>query len=103
MKKLPISVFLIFFSFLAYSQKTGDDAEAYFYKGYAKYNLGDHYGAIQDYNKAIEINPDVAEAYLNRGSAKYNLGDKKGACLDWSKAGELGYYEAYKSIKQFCN
>ncbi len=29
--------------------------------------LGDNRGAIQDYNKAIELDPDDAAAYNNRG------------------------------------
>ena len=48
-------------------------------KGEAKYNLGDYTGAIQDYNKAIELDPDAAKACCNRGNAKYSLGDKRGA------------------------
>ena len=64
--------------------------------------LGDNRGAIEDNNKAIELNPDYALAYLNRGAAKYNLGDKNGGCLDFSKAGELGYEDAYDLIKKYC-
>jgi len=50
-------------------------AEEYHNKGNAKVNLGDYRGAIQDYSKAIELNPNDAEAYYNRGNAKVNLGD----------------------------
>ena len=59
-------------------------------------------GAIDDYNKAIEINPQYAEAFNNRGNAKAKLGDKEGACLDWRKAGELGVNGAYELIKKYC-
>ena len=38
-------------------------------------NLEDYKGAIQDYNKAIEINPNDADAYNNRGNAKAKLED----------------------------
>jgi len=76
---------------------------AYFSRGFSKSKLGDNLNAIQDYNKTIEINPSHAEAYYNRGVLKYNLGDKYGACLDWSKAGELGYFDAYDMIKEYCN
>ena len=36
-------------------------------------------GAIEDYNKAIEINPQYADAFNNRGNVKNDLGDKQGA------------------------
>ena len=36
-------------------------------------------GAIQDYNKAIELDPKYAEAFFNRAFAKGNLGDLRGA------------------------
>ena len=54
-----------------------------------KLDLGDYTGAIQDYNKAIELNPDDGFAYEMRGYAKDNLGDDKGAIQDYSRAIEL--------------
>ena len=51
----------------------------------------------------IEINPKSYSAYNNRAFSKLRLGDKNGACLDWSKAGELGYYDAYELINEYCN
>lgn len=76
--------------------------DAYYNRGCVKDDMEDYRGAIQDYNKAIEINPNDLSSYFMRGVAKYNLGDKAGACLDWSKAGELGDYEAYKLINEYC-
>jgi|TARA_B100000959_G_scaffold72699_1_gene77205 tetratricopeptide (TPR) repeat protein len=40
-----------------------------------KYARGNYQGAIADYNKAIEINPQYANAYYNRGLTKRKLGD----------------------------
>ena len=57
------------------------DALAYRNRGSAKDNLGDHIGAISDYDKAITINPQDAKGYKNRGMAKYNLGDHKDAMI----------------------
>jgi len=79
------------------------NADAYYNRGNAKRKLQDYRGAIQDYSKAIELDPSKSEAYGNRGLAKYFLNDIDGACLDWSKAGELGIYDAYDSIKEYCN
>ncbi len=60
-------------------------------------------GEIENYNKAIEINPKDADTYYNRGLAKIELGQKYSGCLDLSKAGDLGHSEAYEAIKKYCN
>ncbi len=66
------------------------DADAYYNRGYAKDELKDHYGAISDFTKAIELNPTDADAYYNRSISKENIGDIKGACVDAKKAFFLG-------------
>ena len=48
----------------------GQTAEEYFNRGYDKAANGDYYGAIADYTKAIEINPNVGFYYNQRGNAK---------------------------------
>ena len=63
----------------------------------------DYLGAINDYSKAIELEPDFAEAYFNRGLTRIFLDDMEGGSLDLSKAGELGLTEAYNVIKRYCN
>ncbi|ABM79594.1 tetratricopeptide repeat-containing S1 family peptidase [Prochlorococcus marinus] len=59
---------------------------AYIMRAYAKNDLGDYQGAIDDQNNALEINPDNAVAYVNRGLARSNMGDPKSALSDFSKA-----------------
>jgi hypothetical protein len=54
-------------------------------------------------DKAISIKPNYPEAYYLRGTAKLNLGQKDSCCLDLSKAGELGYTQAYETIRHYCN
>ena len=68
------------------------DNSYYFNRAYDKAENGDHYGAISDYTKAIEIDPSYGLAYSNRGYTKgIGFGDDQGACDDFKKAASLGY------------
>ena len=79
-----------------------DFIDAYNNRGWAYGSKGEMDQAIADFDRAIELNPDDAEAYNNKGLSKLNLGQKDSGCLDLSKAGEMGYMQAYGSIKQYC-
>ena len=86
-------IFCIFIATLAYAQT----AEDYFNSGSTKFELKDYKGTIEDYTKAIELNPNFSEAYFRRGFAKDTLQDYKGAIQDYTKAIELNpnYVDAY--------
>ncbi len=73
------------------------DAETHFKWGNAKFGQGNLRGAIADYDRAIELNPNYAEAYFLRGVAKVMLGDHDGAIADCGRAIALkpDYAEAY--------
>ncbi|WP_100613370.1 tetratricopeptide repeat protein [Confluentibacter citreus] len=62
--------------------------DAYFYRGLAKYNLGEYTSAILDYTNVIFYKPD-ADTYYNRGNSKFALEDYVGAKEDYTKALEL--------------
>ena len=64
-------------------------ADNLFNSGVDKYYQGDYQGAIADYDKAIEIDPQFEDAYYWRASAKTKLGDHQGAIADWTKVIEL--------------
>ena len=69
--------------------------------GIGSYNLGTHgrrlvrhltrdfTGAINDYTKALEINPRFIEAYVNRGETCLAMDDLEGARADFQKALQL--------------
>jgi tetratricopeptide (TPR) repeat protein len=80
MKKLFYLLLLV--PLVSFSQT----AEGHFNNGLAKYHLTDYYGAIEDFTKAIKVNPNDADTYYNRGVAKSSLGDIKGAIADFTKA-----------------
>ena len=48
-----------------------------------------HKDAIEDYTKAIEIEPYSVFAYRLRGDSKFKLGDYQGASDDYTKAIEI--------------
>ncbi len=61
--------------------------KAYFDRALLRKELADKEGAMEDYNKVIELNADdYLEAFLNRGLTKSMLGDFNGALVDLNKA-----------------
>ena len=71
-----------------------ESAEFYNTRGNAKAKSGDKYGAISDFTKAIEKNPNYDSAYVNRGATKLSLKDYYGAIADYNKAIELNPSDA---------
>ena len=67
---------------------------AYNERGNAKDSMGDHAGAIVDFDKALEIDPQFKEVYYNRGIAKNNMGDHVGAVADFDRALEANPQDA---------
>jgi tetratricopeptide (TPR) repeat protein len=82
--------------------KNKDYADAYNNRGVIKLKQKDYKAAVKDFDKAIKIKPDYSSAYVNRGFTKKELNDIKGACKDWKKAAELGYEQANKLLKKYC-
>ena len=66
-------------------------------RGYAKVQLEDYRGAMEDFSNAIELDSKDTLAYNNRGFTKYKLEDFYGAVKDYNKAIELNasYAKAY--------
>ena len=71
------------------NEKNYDTAESLFYQGNAKFSSEKYEEAIEDYTKAIELNPQLAEAYYNRGLAKSRLGQNEEAIKNYDQAIEL--------------
>lgn len=68
-----------------------NNAGAYFKKGKAILKTGNRHGqlAMNDFSKAIEIEPNFANAYLERYTIKLFLGDISGSELDLAKGSWL--------------
>ena len=63
-------------------------------QGKAKYDDGDPKGAIDDFNQAIELNPDNAETYKFRAKAKVKLEDYQAAIEDYNQVIKLNPADA---------
>jgi tetratricopeptide (TPR) repeat protein len=62
----------------------------YYRRGWCKEYVNDWDGALEDYNRSIELNPENAYTYLHRGRLyEFHLKDKKRAKYDYKKILEL--------------
>ena len=87
----------------------GDYAAVYNNLGIIYDDLGQYETAVQNYGKAVALNPNLAEAYYNRGIAYQNLMQHELAIQDYDKFIELNpnsaeaYYNrgfAYTFLRQ---
>jgi tetratricopeptide (TPR) repeat protein len=75
-----------------------ETAEAINNRGEAKRKQGDLDGALEDFNKVIEMKPDAVGPYNNRGLVRQAKGDFDGAIFDFSKVIELKPDAAISSL-----
>jgi tetratricopeptide (TPR) repeat protein len=66
-----------------------ETASVSFNEGIKKILLRDYSGAISDFTRTIEEDPDNVAAYSNRGFARNKLNDTSGEMEDYSKAIEI--------------
>ena len=96
-------------SFHSEEKDSINPAFAFHIRGLAKISVGDYEGALEDYNKAIRIDPKNSQFYYYRSLAKYGrsdqagaLDDRKGAFEDQEKALKLNPEDSkailYKAI-----
>ena len=71
----------------------------FFFRGIAKYNLGDLRGAKRDFDRSVRINPVFTNGYHYRGITASRFGDYETALADMQKAIDLrpGYMGLYFS------
>lgn len=89
MNKKTLVIMVSMFCFVLGCKTNNQKAEEYYKQGAAKHELKNYTGAIQDFNKAIELNPKHKLAYSDRGIAKFGLGDYQEAIKDYNKAIDL--------------
>ena len=78
---------------------TSISAETYFKWGNVKFDLRNYQGAIADYTKSLQLDPNSDGAHYNRGSAKTKLGQYASAISDFDMTIQLkpDYAEAYNN------
>ena len=69
--------------------RTRPTAGAYANRGATRARLGDARGAIEDFTRALALEPDDPEVLFNRGNAHLVAGDPGAAVADFSRALEL--------------
>ena len=84
-----MKIFYLLIAMLTESFVYSQTAEQYFNAWIAKVSIQEHNGAIVDFTKAIDLEPELAIGYFNRGLSKYYLQDYRGAISDYNKAIEL--------------
>ncbi len=62
-----------------------NNAEAFYQRANANYDLKKYQESITDYSQAIALNPNYYLAYFNRGLARYDFNDKRGALEDYTQ------------------
>ncbi len=86
-----------------------NNAEPYFHRGKVRFELEDDFGALEDFDDAVQRNSRFAEAYLYRGSVRLSLGDQTNGLVDLRQAAGLfakqgnqkEYQRTVRLIRQF--
>ena len=83
----------------AFIEKDGENADAYYSRGWFHARMGDLENAEKDFTRAIEINNRNGDAYYNRGLILARMGEFDLAINDFDEAIELNPHVA----DAFCN
>jgi len=88
MRRFSLSLFsfLILLAIASAHAQNSGTARDYLKRGIVRFSKGDTDGALAEFNKAIELSPQMAEAHLNRGKARRAKGDLDGAIEDYEQA-----------------
>lgn len=114
MKNLPIIFFVLctLFTILSCSTSSSQPADKYVSNGTKYFDQEKWTEAIEEYTKALELDPNNIHALTNRGSAYTHLGKYNEAIADLTKASEIDpgnifpYYNrsiAYLYMNQYDN
>lgn len=63
--------------------------QEFYHLGLEKMQGGDFAGALQEFDRVLQINPQLVDAYYKRGRCRFELGDRTGAIVDYNQALQL--------------
>ncbi len=93
LKKFTVIIFfLVCISLALPCFASNIDAKTYCDSGLNKFELENYSAAIEDYNKAIQLESNNCEAYVNRGRCKCALNDYDNAVQDFTNAIKINPY-----------
>ena len=78
--------------------KTEKTPLSYFNSGIVKYKSRDYEGAIEDFDKAIKLNPEISQIHSARGLCNCSMGNLEEAKKDYTRAIELESSNNQKNI-----
>ncbi|MEH2313970.1 MAG: tetratricopeptide repeat protein [Nostoc sp.] len=88
-------------------QPREEEAKVYYNRGLIYYEQKEWELALADYNKAIQLNPDLAQAYYNLGVLYYQIHEKQKAIKNLQQAARLfmtqGNIATYESVINLLN
>jgi tetratricopeptide (TPR) repeat protein len=80
----------------------GGDADLYVKLGFLKQQENDLHGALADYSKALEFNPQFDQPYYYRGLIYLQVLLPEKACADLHEAARLGHAQAGEKLRKYC-
>ncbi|MBW2648091.1 MAG: tetratricopeptide repeat protein [Deltaproteobacteria bacterium] len=79
-----------------------EKAKLYLYRGRSNMQLGKYNNALNDFDKAVSIDPSFSDAFFHRALANYML-KSDDICGDLLKASEMGHSSAKMLHNDICN
>lgn len=78
-------------------------ADSYYIRGVISQKAFNIYYGLDDFEKAIELNPNHVDALLKCGIIYGKQGNKQTACDFLNRACKLGSEDACQGVERFCN